>query len=379
MAFSGGVFSLVAGNPVTTGTTISSTIQNNTLSDIATGLSTCVLKDGSQTITANIPMSSFKFTGLSAGSAAGNSVRYEQVFTTTALTDQATITWDASLAPVATVTLGASRILAAPSNLKTGGTYSLIVTQDGTGGRQLTWNAVFKAQGGATMPQPAGKASSITAFVFVSPDATNLQLVSQSAQPTVTVLVSGSSATYTTPAGAKRIKVRMVGGGGGGGGATANNGTLGNDTTFGTLTAAGGGAGVANGAGNSAGGASTNGDINITGTGGATGAQTTTAGTLLPGGFGGASVFGGGGAPTIGAQGGNGTTSSGSGGAGGGANSGTFSGGGGGAGGYCEKLIVGPAATYTYTVGSTAAGGSAGTQAGGSGAAGLIIIDEFYD
>ena len=62
MAFSGGVFSLIAGNPVTTGTVISSTWANNTLSDIASGLTTCVLKDGSQTITAQIPF----FAGSSA-------------------------------------------------------------------------------------------------------------------------------------------------------------------------------------------------------------------------------------------------------------------------------------------------------------------------
>lgn len=63
-----------------TGTTISSTTNNNTLSDIASnGLTLCVLKDGSQTITADIPMSSFKLTGLAAGSTAGDSVRYQQV------------------------------------------------------------------------------------------------------------------------------------------------------------------------------------------------------------------------------------------------------------------------------------------------------------
>lgn len=52
---------------------------------------------------------------------------------------------------------------------------------------------------------------------------------------------------------------------------------------------------------------------------------------------------------------------------------------GGGAGGYVEKLITSPAATYTYTVGAVANGGAAGTYAGGNGAAGIIIIDEFYD
>jgi len=55
MSFSSGTFSLVAGNPVVTATTIDSTVMNNTLSDIATGLSTCILKDGTQTTTASVP------------------------------------------------------------------------------------------------------------------------------------------------------------------------------------------------------------------------------------------------------------------------------------------------------------------------------------
>ena len=87
MAFSSGTFSLYTpGNPVVTGTTIQSSWANNTLSDIATGLTTCVLKDGTQTITANLPMSGFKFTGLGAGTTAGNSLRYEQLFSTSAVT-----------------------------------------------------------------------------------------------------------------------------------------------------------------------------------------------------------------------------------------------------------------------------------------------------
>ena len=64
MPFSSGTFSLVAGNPVVTGTTISSTVQNNTMNDVATGLSTAVLKDGTQTITANIPFAGYKATQL---------------------------------------------------------------------------------------------------------------------------------------------------------------------------------------------------------------------------------------------------------------------------------------------------------------------------
>ena len=76
MPFTSGTYSLPTGNPVVPGTTISSTTTNTTNSDIATALSACLLKDGTQTVTANIPMASHKFTGLSAGTTAGDSVEY---------------------------------------------------------------------------------------------------------------------------------------------------------------------------------------------------------------------------------------------------------------------------------------------------------------
>jgi len=78
MAFNGsGSFTLVAGNPVVTGTTISSTWANNTLSDIANGLSTTITKDGQTTPTANIPMGGFKLTGLAAATTNGDALRYQ--------------------------------------------------------------------------------------------------------------------------------------------------------------------------------------------------------------------------------------------------------------------------------------------------------------
>lgn len=55
MSFSGGVFSInTAGQPVVAGTSISATVFNAFTADIATGLSTCMLKDGTQTATAGI-------------------------------------------------------------------------------------------------------------------------------------------------------------------------------------------------------------------------------------------------------------------------------------------------------------------------------------
>ena len=59
MSFSGGTFSInTAGQPVVSGTTISASVFNALTSDLATGLSTCLLKDGTQTATAVIPFAS---------------------------------------------------------------------------------------------------------------------------------------------------------------------------------------------------------------------------------------------------------------------------------------------------------------------------------
>jgi len=71
-----GTYTLPAGNPVVTGTTISSTWANNTLSDIATALTQSLAKDGQTTPTANIPMGSFKLTGLGAPTVAGDALAY---------------------------------------------------------------------------------------------------------------------------------------------------------------------------------------------------------------------------------------------------------------------------------------------------------------
>lgn len=81
MSFNGsGTFNInTAGQPVVTGTVISSSVFNALTADLATGLSTCITKDGQTTVTANIPMNSFKFTGLAAGTAATDSVRLGQL------------------------------------------------------------------------------------------------------------------------------------------------------------------------------------------------------------------------------------------------------------------------------------------------------------
>jgi len=62
------------------------------------------------------------------------------------LTDQSTIAWDVIASPVAKVTLAGNRTLAAPSGTTpaAGQFVSLLVIQDGTGSRTITWNAVYE-------------------------------------------------------------------------------------------------------------------------------------------------------------------------------------------------------------------------------------------
>jgi hypothetical protein len=71
-----------AGQPVVSGTVISSTAFNALTADLATGLSTAITKDGQTTVTANIPMGTYKFTGLGAGTAATDSANLSQVQST---------------------------------------------------------------------------------------------------------------------------------------------------------------------------------------------------------------------------------------------------------------------------------------------------------
>jgi len=227
-----------------------------------------------------------------------------------------------------------------------------------------------------------------TMFVF---DSTGGVKTSLAAALTVSVLTSGSSATYSTPAGCRAILVECVGGGGAGGGSSsaassggggggggaggytrklfsppsatytytigaggtagtagANAGNAGADTTFGSLTAkagsggAGATAAVATVALGGAGGiAGSGGDINQPGMPGDNSVSTTAA--LVASGQGGCSQLG---------PGANGRSTQGTG------TSATANTGGGGGGGACIS--------------------AGGAVAGGAGGSGLVIVTEYY-
>ena len=65
-------------------------------------------------------------------------------YSETTLTDGSSITWNAETQDVAKVTLGGNRTLGAASSATTGQFISLLVIQDGTGSRTLTWNAAYE-------------------------------------------------------------------------------------------------------------------------------------------------------------------------------------------------------------------------------------------
>ena len=82
-----------------------------------------------------------------------------------ALTDGSTITWNAATQEVCKVTLAGNRTMAAPTNSTTGQFISILVIQDGTGGRTISWNAVFEFTTD-TAPTLTTTASKGDIFVF---------------------------------------------------------------------------------------------------------------------------------------------------------------------------------------------------------------------
>lgn len=82
------------------------------------------------------------------------------------LSDGSTINWNVALGRVATVTIAASRTMAAPTNLKVG-TYILKVVQGGSGSYNITWNGLFKwtAQTAPTLSTAVG---AVDVFSFFS-------------------------------------------------------------------------------------------------------------------------------------------------------------------------------------------------------------------
>jgi hypothetical protein len=153
----------LSGNSWANTVSASSNSWANTVGSSANSWSNVVgLSANSYAVTTFAPVISPTFSG---------TVTFNANISNQTLTDGTTINWDVSQGAVASVTLGGNRTMAAPTNLKVG-TYILHVYQDGSGGRNLTWNSIFKWPAGIvpTLTQTAGRHDM---FSFVS-DGTNL-------------------------------------------------------------------------------------------------------------------------------------------------------------------------------------------------------------
>jgi hypothetical protein len=157
------------GNPVVTGTTIASSWANNTLNDIATGLSTAVLKDGTQTITANIPMASFRITGLGNATARTDAITAAQVQDSTTLFAAGaagTNTVTVSCTPAITAYVTGQRFWVIPAGTNTGAT---TINVNGVGAKNAFWNGAALTGGEMKQNVPVDVAYDGTQFNLMGP------------------------------------------------------------------------------------------------------------------------------------------------------------------------------------------------------------------
>ncbi len=127
-------------------------------------------KDASDTSKGVVELATKEEVG--AGTDTARVVTPATLYSTQTLTDAASITWDLSLGVMATVTLGDNRTLANPTNIVNGASYILIVKQDGTGGRTLSYGDKYLFPDGIEpVLSTAGNAIDIIAFLS---DGTNM-------------------------------------------------------------------------------------------------------------------------------------------------------------------------------------------------------------
>ena len=103
-----------------------------------------IVGDTTPQLGGDLDLNSNDITGTGDISITGTILPTKAYIAETTLTDGATIDWDMATQSVAKVTLAGSRTLNAPTNGSTGQFCSLLIIQDGTGSRTLTWNAVFE-------------------------------------------------------------------------------------------------------------------------------------------------------------------------------------------------------------------------------------------
>ena len=220
-----GTYTLPAGNPVVTGTSIASTWANNTMTDLANALTDSVAADGQTTMTGNLKMGSNKITGLADGTLVTDGVSKGQMDTAiatavagyqpditatgilkgdgagvitaatagtdyagisnvqtftagqrgevTALTSASTITPNLADSNNFSLTLATNATLANPTNIVAGQSGAIVITQDATGSRTLAYGSYWKFAG-ATAPTLTTTASAVDVLVYYVESSTRI-------------------------------------------------------------------------------------------------------------------------------------------------------------------------------------------------------------
>lgn len=191
MAFNGSGTFLInsTGQPVVTGTVISSTVFNALTADLATGLTTCITKDGQTTPTANIPMGTYKITGLGSGTAATDAVALGQLQNGDGITlgsVSGTNTITASASPAITAYAAKQHFLFVPANTNSGAT---TININGLGAKNVYYNNAACTGGELVSGVPAQ-------IVY---DGTQFQILSTGSGVTRTGAETLTNKTLTAP------------------------------------------------------------------------------------------------------------------------------------------------------------------------------------
>jgi hypothetical protein len=180
---------------------------NDNISDIHSGLSGCVTRDGQTTITANLPMAGFKLTSLGDGSSSGHALVYGQA-TAASLGGALAIT--GALSGVTTLaasgnatiggTLGVTGAATLSSTLGVTGVSTLAALAATTG----TFSSTLAVTGAATFSSTLGTSDKLSVLKAGTAYSNGLQLESGAANtgeysPALTFSASNvSSAIYST-------------------------------------------------------------------------------------------------------------------------------------------------------------------------------------
>lgn len=194
-----GTYSRVSGTPYVNGSTISEVTVNAEMDDIATALTNSIAKDGQTSPSANLPMATYRHTGVGAGAALTDYARLDQL-------QNSGPQWLTSVSGTDTITASA---LPTPSAYAAGQTFRFVAAGANTGAATLNVSSL-----GAKSITKDGTTALVAgdipsgAVVEVTYDGTQFQLMSK-AEPmriksiqrgTIAITMGGSNATGSNTA-----------------------------------------------------------------------------------------------------------------------------------------------------------------------------------